>query len=112
MSWPNRICSGEFLNCSEKRLRYCEGWNFLRTLLIVVLRTVYARAYRIFLHEPGIERLETVSNESRFGDTRIQPEIIVLRFQDHGHTIVYVGHQRVGLRREDGACFQEFTTRT
>src|SRR4051812_8870662 len=107
MSLRSPSCLSDGGPSLKKRLRYCESWNFLGTRLIIVLRTVYPRAHGIFLHEPGIEGLEAVRYESRSSNTRIQPKIVILRLQDHGHAIVYVGHKRVGAGRQDGACFQK-----
>ena len=111
MSRPNPTCLSDCGPWLKKGLRYCDSWNFLGTRLFIVLGTVYPRAHGIFLHQPGIEGLEAVRYESRFGNTRIQPKIVVLRLQDHGHAIVYVGHKRVGSCRQDGACFQELASR-
>jgi hypothetical protein len=43
----------------EPGSRTCDR-NFFRALLIVVLRMIHAHAHRIFLHQGGIERLQTI----------------------------------------------------
>jgi len=45
--------------------------NFSRTLLVVVLNAVDLGADRIFLHQPGVKRLQTIRNARRVCDTRV-----------------------------------------
>src|SRR5258708_37276344 len=85
--------------------------NLSRTLRVIVLGPVYSRTHRIFLHQPCIEWLETISNARRICDARIQPQIVVFRLEDHGHPIMHAGNELVRLCGEDGASFNNLASR-
>jgi hypothetical protein len=52
-----------------------------------------------------------VRHKRRICDARIEPQISVFRSQDHWHSIMHIGHERIGLGSEDGAGFQKFAIR-
>ena len=94
---PIRKCTG-----SEQSLRKRNG-NFSRTLGIVILRPVHSSTYGIFLHQRGVEGFETAGNGRGIHDSRIEPNVMIVGFQDYRHAIVNIGHRRVRFRSEDGA---------
>src|SRR6266568_1074895 len=79
--------------------------NFSCALLIVILRAVHARTDWIFLHQRGIERLQTIHDTMGICNAWIQPKIVVLGSQHHRHPIMYIGDQRVWLRCKYRARF-------
>src|SRR3954451_21574351 len=80
-----------------------------RTIWTIVLSAVYSRDHRIFFHQSGVERFEAFGYKCRVRHPGIQPQFVIFPPQNHGHTIMYIGDQRVWLGSKDRACFQDVT---
>lgn len=58
-----------------------------------------------FFMNLGIERMQAIGAAGCVLHARVQPQIVVFRLEDHGHSIMDWRNQSVGLGRENCARF-------
>src|SRR6185437_14420596 len=87
----------------QSRLRtLCQG-NLASAFRAFILRPVHIITDREFAHEPRIQRNQQMAHLCRIRYTRIEPQVIFLRLNNHRHSVVNVANQNIRLRRQDGA---------
>ena len=67
--------------------------DFCCTCRVVICRTVHQRADRITLHLCRVKRLQHCGERVEILESRIKPQFVILRFQNHRHPIMYVSQQ-------------------
>src|SRR3712207_3531520 len=69
---------------------------------LVVGGTVDSPAHRVGLHRLGRVGLEEGGQRLLLVKVGIEPQLVVLRVEDHRHPIVYVSNHVIGIRGDNG----------
>jgi len=72
---------------------------------------VDASAHRISSHRGSVERPEHLRYRSRISESRVQPEIVVIRTENYRHSVVNIGQERIRCGRKDRATLDHLSLR-
>src|SRR5216684_4894386 len=99
------------LTVEQSRLHEARFLDFLCALRPVIAYFVHCRTHWVHAHQPGVQGLQQITGLPRISDSRIEPEIVIVWFEDDRHSVVNVLEQGVGVCGQDRAGLDYFASR-